>query len=409
MSEILTGIDVGSSNVCCVIGEETGKEKLNILGYSQISCNGLRSGVVVNIEETVLAIRQAIEEAEDKAGVSVRTAYVGIKGNHIQSFKHQGAIGISGSDKEITVEDIRQVMESAKAIRIPAETEIIHTLAQEFIVDGQRGVYDPLGMEATHLGVRVHIVTGSMAAINNIVKCMNRAGVEVNEVVLSMLANSKVVLSQEEKDLGCVLVDFGGQTVDLSIFSEGGMQDIFELQIGGDFITRDIAYIFRTSLAEAGRLKETYGVAMKKLIQEDEELKVMSVDKRKERSIKRTELAEVVEQRIIEIFTQIRQSVEKSGQKDLIPAGLVFTGGSALLGGIMEMSENFFDGLPARLGYPQGIEGPDAVISSPVYTAACGLLRYAVKSDMPALNRKIKRSKRVSPFVKLKDWINKIF
>jgi len=410
MSEIITGIDIGSNNVICSIGKIENSD-INIIGYSKVPCEGLRYGVVVNIENTVSAIREAVESAEKKAGEVVRTAYVGIKGNHIQHFENHGATAISGSDREITIEDIRQVIESAKAIRVPPGSEIIHVIPQEFSVDDQKGVIaPPIGMEAKHLGVNVYIVTGSITAISNIVKCINRAGVEVNEVVLSIIANSKVVLSNEERQLGTVLIDFGGQTVDIAVFIDGNIKIIRELQIGGEFITRDIAHFFRISLSEAERIKENYGVAMKKYITEDEEIEVLGIDKRRKFVIKRSILADVIEQRLIEIFTKVKRILETNGLKDLIPAGLVFTGGSSLLTGLIDMSEEFFWGFPARLGYPQDIKGDDEIMTSPVYTTSCGLIKYALKSDIPQLGGSpTVRTIRKPPFSKLFSWIKRMF
>ncbi|RLD13460.1 MAG: cell division protein FtsA [Caldiserica bacterium] len=410
MSEIITGIDIGSNNVVCVVGRIEGRN-INVIGYSKVPCDGLRFGVVVNIEKTVKAVRKAIDEVEDKSGEVIRTAYVGIKGSHIHCFKNEGATAISGTDKEITVEDIRQVIESAKAIRVPSGSEIIHVIPQEFIVDGQGGVDSPpVGMEARHLGVKVFIATASVTAISNIVRCINKAGVEVNEVILSSIANSEVAVSKEEKQLGVVLVDFGAQTIDVVMFTDGNIRDIKEIQVGGDFITRDIAHFFRVSIKEAERIKENFGVSSSSLIKEDEEIQALGIDRRRKIVISKRELSKVIEERLKEIFSKVRRVIESSGVKDLIPGGIVFTGGSSLITGITEMAEDFFWGLPARLGYPLDIGGPDEIISSPIYTTGCGLIKYAISNEVPSLGGKVSiRSVRKPPFSKLFSWIKKLF
>jgi len=406
--KIVIGLDVGSSNVCALVGKVTQKPEVEIIGSARIPCRGLRNGVVVNIEETTRAIGQVIDEAEGMANTPIKAVYVGIEGGHIESFNHQGAIMISRSDKEIAEEDILRVMDSARAIRLSPEREIIHTLPQGFVVDGQRGVMDPVGMEGSHLGVHVHIVTGVSTTINNLVKCINRNGLEVENIVLSVLAAAETVVTPEEKDLGCVLMDFGGQTVDLAIFVEGGLEATRALPIGSDVITKDIAHCLHVPLSEAERIKKEFGCAQMKMISDNVEINILSMDGKSRQTILTSRLCEIIEPRIEEIFTFVREEMAKIGRENLIPAGGILTGGGALLPGLKEITEEILD-LPIRLGVPQKVEGLSEVISSPVYATAIGLIKYAQKEEFPIYERRFTGRKRPSLFRKIKHWLEEIF
>ncbi|MCJ7646927.1 cell division protein FtsA [bacterium] len=404
---IVIGLDVGSSNVYAVVGKITQKPEVEIIGSARVPCRGLRNGVVVNIEETTHAIGQAIEEAEGMANTPIKTVYVGIEGGHIESFNHQGAIMISRSDKEIVEEDILRVIDSARAIRLSPEREIIHTLPQGFVVDGQKGVMDPVGMEGSHLGVHVHIVTGDSTTINNLVKCINRNGLEVEDIVLSVLAAAETVVTPEEKDLGCVLIDFGGQTVDLAVFVEGALKATRALPIGSEIITKDIAHCLHVPFAEAERIKKEFGCAQMKMISDNVEINISGMDGKTRETILMSKLCEIIEPRVEEIVTFVREEMAKIGRENLIPAGGILTGGGALLRGVKEITEDILD-LPMRLGMPQKVEGLSEVISSPDYTTAIGLIKYAQKEEFPIYERRFVRRKRRSLFRKIKDWFEEV-
>lgn len=405
--KIVIGLDVGSSNICALVGKVTQKSEVEIIGLARIPCRGLRNGVVVNIEETTRAIGQAIDEAEGTTNTPIKSVYVGIEGGHIESFNHQGAIMISRSDKEIAEEDILRVIDSARAIRLSPEREIIHTLPQGFVVDGQRGVIDPGGMEGSHLGVHVHIVTGVSTTINNLVKCINRNGLEVEDIVLSVLAAAETVVTPEEKDLGCLLIDFGGQTVDLAIFVEGALKATRALPIGSHMITKDIAHCLHIPLSEAERIKKEFGCAQMKMISDNVEINIFGIDGKTRQTVLTSKLCEIIEPRIEEIFSFVREEMAKISRENLIPAGGILTGGGALLRGVKEISEDILD-LPMRLGIPQQVEGLSEIISSPDYATVIGLIKYAQKEEFPIYKGRFVRKKRRPWFRKIKDWLEEV-
>jgi len=401
------GLDVGSSNVRALVGRITQKEEVEIVGAAIVSCRGLRNGIVVNIEETSRAIGQAIEEAERVANSSIKTVYVAIEGGHIESFNHQGAIMISRSDKEIAEEDVLRVIDSARAIRLSPEREIIHTLPQDFVVDGQKGVMDPVGMEGSHLRAHVHIVTGVSTTINNLVRCINKNGLEVEDIVLSVLATAETVVSPEEKDLGCLLLDFGAQTVDLAIFLEGALKATRVIPIGSDIITKDIAHCLHVPLSEAERIKKEFGSAQMNIVSDNVEINILGMDGKMRDTILVSKLCEIIEPRVEEIFAFVREEMAKIGRENLIPAGGILTGGGALLPGVKEIAGNILD-LPMRLGIPQKTQGPSEIIASPIYATAIGLIKYAQKEEFPIYERGFGRRKKLSIFRRIKDWFEEM-
>jgi len=314
---------------------------------------------------------------------------------------------IARSDKEIAEEDILRVIDSARAIRLSAEREIIHTLPQGFVVDGQRGVMDPVGMEGSHLGVHVHIVTGVSTTINNLVKCINRNGLEVEDIVLSVLAAAETVVTPEEKDLGCVLIDFGGQTVDLAIFVEGALKATRAIPIGSDIITKDIAHCLHVPLSEAERIKKEFGCAEMKMISDNLEINILGMDGKSRQTILTSKLCEIVQPRVEEIFTFVHEEMARIGRENLIPAGGILTGGGALLRGVNEVSEEILN-LPMRLGVPQKVEGPSEVTSSPGYATAIGLIKYAQKEEFAIYERRFVRKKKRSFLRKIRDWLEEV-
>lgn len=374
---IIVGLDIGTTKICAVVGE-VNENTIKIVGVGSHPSIGLRKGVVVNIESTVNSIQKAIEEAELMAGREIKSVYAGIAGSHIKGFNSHGVIAIKG--REVGQNDIDRVIDAARAVAIPMDREVIHILPQEYIVDDQDGIIDPLGMTGVRLEAKVHIITGAVTSAHNIIKCCNRAGLDVCDIVLESLASADAVLSNEEKDLGVALIDFGGGTTDLAVFTGGSIRHTSVLGLGGNNLTNDIAVGLRTPMAEAEKIKVRHGCCLNTMIQKDQTIEVPSVGGRKPRIVSRYILSEILEPRVEEVFTLIDQEIIRSGFKELVAAGLIVTGGSALLEGIPEMAEQIFN-LPTRVGYPKGVTGLVDVINSPMYATAVGLLIYGLNNE----------------------------
>ena len=374
--DIIVGLDIGTTKICAVVGEVR-PDGLEIIGMGSHPSEGLRKGVVINIEDTVNSIKAAIEEAETMAGCEIGSVYAGIAGGHIEGVNKPGIIALK--EKEVTKKDIERVIETASAVAVPMDREVIHTLVQEFIVDDQDGIVDPLGMSGVRLEAKVHIVTGAVTSAQNIIKCANRAGLDVYDIVLESLASSEAVLSKEECNLGAALIDFGGGTTDLALFSKGAIKHTSVLALGGDNLTYDIAVGLRTPKLEAEKIKIKYGSALSSMIGKDETIEVPGVGGRKPRTLSRQILGEILEPRVEEIFTLIYQELVHSGYDELASSGVVVTGGSAELPGISEMAEQIFNA-PARVGYPQDINGLVDLINKPMYATAVGLVLYGAKT-----------------------------
>ncbi len=374
--DIIVGLDIGTTKICAVVGEVR-PEGLEIIGMGSHPSEGLRKGVVINIENTVNSIKAAIEEAETMAGCEIGSVYAGIAGGHIEGVNKPGIIALK--EKEVTKKDIERVIETASAVAVPMDREVIHTLVQEFIVDDQDGIVDPLGMSGVRLEAKVHIVTGAVTSAQNIIKCANRAGLDVYDIVLESLASSEAVLSKEERNLGVALIDFGGGTTDLALFSRGAIKHTSVLALGGDNLTYDIAVGLRTPKLEAEKIKIKYGSALSSLIGKDETIEVPGVGGRKPRTLSRQILGEILEPRVEEIFTLIYQELVRSGYDELASSGVVVTGGSAELPGVSEMAEQIFNA-PARVGYPEEIDGLVDLINKPMYATAVGLVLYGAKT-----------------------------
>lgn len=405
-TEIVAGLDIGSAKVCCVIGKVRSDEEVEIIGSSIVPCHGLKGGTIVNIENTVKAIQQAVESAEDQAKLkSLTSLYVTVKGGHIESFNHRGAINISRTDKEITLEDVNTVLESAKAVQISSDREIIHVIPQDYALDKQSGVHTPIGMEGSHLEVNVHIVTGSRSAVSNIVKCVNRAGFRVEDVCLGIIAVGEVTITREEKDLGVILIDLGGQTVDIAIFYEGSIHYTKELLVGGDFINKDIAYGLRTSLSAAQKLKEKYGWAIASMADATQTVDYLSVDGRTDRQTTPKNITEIIQPRVEEILALIGEEIEHSGYKELAPAGAIITGGTALLRGMGQAAEQILN-MPIRLGIPQPLAGLEQVTTTTTFASALGLLKLAQKGE---IGQSQYFSRKSSVFNRLKSWWEEAF
>ncbi len=373
---LIVGLDIGTTKICCIVGNMT-EEGLEIVGIGTSPSKGLRKGVVINIESTVEAIQKAVREAELMAGCEIKTIYAGIAGGHIKGLNSQGVIAIK--NREVSPEDLTRVIDAAKAIAIPMDREVLHILPQEFIIDDQDGIREPLGMSGVRLEAKVHIVTGAVASAQNIVKSCNRAGTDVADIVLEQLASSEAVLSADEKELGVALVDLGGGTCDIAIFSEGAIKYTSVLSIGGDHLTNDIAVGLRTPMAEAEKIKQAYGCCLTSMVGKDETIEVPSVGGREARVLSRQLLAEILEPRVEEIFTLVNREIIKSGYEDLIASGVVITGGTAILPGMPELAEQVFN-LPVRRGVPQDIGGLTDVVNSPIYATGVGLVKYGSKN-----------------------------
>ncbi|MDA8163027.1 MAG: cell division protein FtsA [Desulfobacteraceae bacterium] len=375
VSDMVVGLDIGTTKICAVVGEVR-EDGVEIIGVGFHPSVGLKKGVVVNVESTVKSIRKAVEDAELMAGIEIGQVYIGIAGSHIKGFNSHGVIAIKG--QEVNQEDIDRVIDAARAVAIPLDREVIHVLPQEYIVDDQAGIMDPVGMAGVRLEARIHIVTGAVTAAQNLIKCANRAGLDVSDIVLQPLASAEAVLTQEEKDLGVGLVDFGGGTTDLVLFSEGTIRHSSVLGLGGNNLTNDIAIGLKTPMQEAEKIKILHGCCLSSMVARDDNVEVPSVGGRKPRLLSRQVLAEILEPRVEEIFSLIDQEIRRTGMKDSLISGIVITGGSALLPGLSEMADQIFQ-LPTRIGYPRRISGLIDVVNSPMFATAVGLVLYGLE------------------------------
>ena len=367
------GLDIGTSKVVAIVGELTNDRKLEVVGLGSHPSRGLKRGVVVNIESTVQSIQRAVEEAELMAGCEIHAVYAGIAGSHVRSLNSHGIVAIK--NKEVTAEDVDRVIDAARAVAIPADQKILHILPQEFLIDSQEGIREPIGMSGVRLEAKVHIVTGAESAAQNIVKCVQRCGLSVEDVVLEQLASSYAVLADDEKELGVCLVDIGGGTTDIAVFSGGAIRHTAVIPIAGDQVTNDIAVSLRTPTHHAEEIKMKYACALSQLANSDETIEVPSVGDRPARRLARQTLAEVVEPRYEELFALIREELRRSGFEEVIAAGVVLTGGSAKMEGAVELAEEVFH-MPVRLGLPQQVTGLADVVRNPIHATGVGLLLY---------------------------------
>jgi len=377
--ELIVGLDIGTTKICAIVGEVSGNS-VDIVGIGVHPSIGLRKGVVVNIDSTVKSITKAIEEAEMMAGCEISTVFVGIAGSHIKGFNSHGLIAIQHD--EICRDDIESVIEAARAVPIPPDQKIIHVLPQDFTVDDHTGIQDPNGMTGVRLEANVHIVTGSSTAIHNIVKCCNRAGLTVASVVLEPLASATAVLTKEEMELGVGLLDIGGGTSDLAIFSDGAIKHTYVLGLGGNNLTNDLSIGLRTPMKEAEQLKEIYGCALSSMIDKDQSIEVPSVGGRIPRKLSRKVMGEILEPRVEEMLSLINREMNKMAQnetryKDFATSGIVITGGTALLSNIQELAEQIFD-LPVRVGVPYGVGGVTDIVNTPQCSTGVGLVKYGI-------------------------------
>jgi cell division protein FtsA len=401
--ELIVGLDIGTTKITCIVGELT-PDGLDVVGIGTQPSRGLRKGVVINIDATVASIRRAVEEAELMAGCEITSVYAGIAGGHIRGFNSQGVVAIK--DQEVRQSDLERVLDAARAINIPQDREILHVLPQEFIIDEQDGIREPLGMSGVRLEAKVHIVTAAASSAQNIIKCCAKTGLSVADIVLEPLASAEAVLADEEKELGVALVDIGGGTTDLAIFVNGAIQHTSVIPIGGGHLTNDIAVGLRTPMQEAERIKVRHGSAQSSLLDRDETIEVPSVGGRPPRVLSRRILCEIIEPRVEEIFQLVRHEIQKAGHEDLLASGVVLTGGSTLLHGMPELAEEVL-GLPVRRGVPRGVGGLVDVVKSPQYATAVGLLHYGMRASRSG---QVLRSGDLQP---LKDrflgWFKELF
>jgi cell division protein FtsA len=402
---VVVGLDIGTTKICTVVGERI-DDRVNIIGLGTYPSKGLRKGVVINIESTVQSIKKAVEEAELMAGCEITSVYAGIAGGHIKGINSHGVIAIK--NREITASDVKRVIDAASAVAIPMDREVIHIIPQEFIVDDQDGIRDPVGMSGVRLEGRVHIVTGAITSAQNIIKCANRAGLDVDDIVLEQLGSSEAVLTPEEKELGVAIIDIGGGTTDLIIFASGSIKHTSVVSLAGSHITSDISMGLRTPLEEAEKIKIRYGCCLASMVRKDETIEVPSVGGRKPRVLSRQTLAEIIEPRVEEILTLVQNEVARTGFGNLIASGIILTGGSTILEGMPELAEQIFN-LPVRRGTPTGVGGLVDMVNSPMYATGVGLVLYGSRNKEQA-RFKVGEGNIFSKVThRMKEWIGEFF
>ena len=404
-NNVIVGLDIGTTKICVIVAELK-PEEIDIIGVGLCPSKGLRRGVIVNIDGTVKAIKEAVKEAELMSGIKIDSVFTGIAGGHISGFNSHGVIAVK--NKEITENDVARVIEAATAIALPADREVIHVIPQEYIVDGQEGVREPVGISGVRLEAKVHIVTGAVASAQNIVKACNKAGLNVQDIIIEQFASSEAILDRDEKELGVAVVDIGGGTTDIAVFSNNSISYTGIISIGGDQITNDIAVGLRTPLESAEAIKKRYGCCFSELIEEDEEIEVPGVGGREAKVMPRSLLVEIIEPRVEELFFLIKREIQKSGIYDSLTSGIVLTGGSVIMDGMIELAEEIFE-LPVRRGYPKEIGGLYDVVKSPMYATAVGLVMYGAKNfnrdEFPT--RKGKHFDNV--LKRMKEWFKEFF
>jgi cell division protein FtsA len=404
---IVVGLDIGTTKVACVVGERNSYGGIDIVGIGSHPSTGLRKGVVINIDDTVRSIQAAIEEAEMMAGVQVTQVYAGIAGGHIRSLNSQGMVPVKTG--HVGQGDVDKVLETAQALAIPMDREVLHVIAQEFLVDEQEGIDDPRGMSGVRLAAKVHIVTASVAAAENIVRCCNLSGLSVQDIVLEQLASAEAVLTQDEKDLGVALVDIGGGTTDLAVFQGGAIVHTHVLPIGGGHITKDIAYGLRAPIKTAEQIKVDYGCAVEDFVEQNEVFHVPHVGGERSHETSRRMLASFIEPRVEEIFGLVKQELRRVGYEDLLPAGIVLTGGATQLQGMARVAERVF-GLPARVASPRDVGGLADVVASPVYATGVGLVKFGFDNHRAESRYKVQQDGALRRFRKqMSEWLGNVF
>lgn len=410
MGRLVVGLDIGTTKVVALVGNMTEARTIEIIGMGKAPSRGLEKGVVVDIGETTHSIKRAVEEAENMADVKIESVYAGIAGRHINSINNSGTVSINRTNRIIGDEDVRRVIETAQAIQIPQENEMIHVIPRQYIVDGQEGITDPVGMTGTRLEVDVHIVTGSVTAVHNVVRCVENLGIGIDQIVLEPLASSQAVLSPAEKQLGVVLVDIGGGTSDIAIFRGGDIWFSKVLPIAGEHITNDITVGLKVPFEEAEKIKVTEGTPYLDEINAEDRIEITTIGEEK-RTVSKQKLAKIIEPRLEELFDLTINEIENAGYRDLVPSGIVLTGGTSLLKNISKFIQDRY-AIAARRGRtPQGIHGLRDIVESPIYATGIGLLKYAVESKEYGWSRGISRNGRGKNFMltKIFKWLGQFF
>jgi len=395
---LIVGLDIGTSKVAAIVGELNSDGSIEIIGIGATPSRGLKKGVVVNLESTVQSIQRAVEEAELMAGCQIKSVFAGIAGSHIRSLNSHGIVAIK--DKEVTQYDIDRVIDSARAVAIPADQKILHILPQEFVIDLQDGIKEPIGMSGIRLEAKVHMVTSSVSASQNIIKCIRRCGLEVEDIVLEQLASCNSVLTEDEKELGVCLIDIGGGTTDIAVFVEGAIKHTAVIPIAGDQVTNDIAVALRTPTINAEEIKRKYACALTQLASAEGTIEVPSIGDRAPRKISVQNLAEIIEPRYEELILLVQSELRRSGYEELIAAGIVLTGGSSKVMGLIELAEEIFH-MPVRMGGPENVTGLTEVVKNPVHSTGVGLLMYG--KEHQGLGRSLD-SESAGLFSKMKNW-----
>jgi len=398
---IIVGLDIGTSKVVAIVGDINPDGSLDIVGIGSHRSRGLKKGTVVNIEATVESIQRAIEEAELMAGCQIQSVYAGIAGSHIRSMNSHGIVAIR--DGEVMRADIERVIDAAKAVAIPADQKVLHILPQEYIIDSQEGVKEPLGMSGVRLETKVHLITCAINAVQNIEKCIKHCGLETEEIILEQLASSYSVLTEDEKELGVCLVDIGGGTTDIAIFTEGAIRHTGVIPIAGDQVTHDIAMALRTPTDNAEEIKIKYACALTQLASAEDVIRVPSVGDRPPRELSRQALAEVVEPRYAELFTLVQNELERSGYSSLLAAGIVLTGGTSKMEGVVDLAEEIFHS-PVRIGAPHNVKGLADIVKNPIYSTGVGLLLYGLKQNLEKGGLNSKKEPQVQLVERVKNW-----
>jgi len=405
-SNLIVGIDIGTSKVLAIVGEVSVDGELEVIGVGHHPARGLRKGVVANIESTVQSIQRAVEEAELMAGCQIYSVFAGIAGAHINSFNSHGVVGIK--DNEVTANDIERVIDAAKAMAIPNDQRILHVMPQDFIIDGQDGIREPVGMSGVRMEAKVHMITGAVSAAQNIVKCIRRCGLEVDDIILEQIASSESVLTEDERELGVCMIDIGGGTTDIAIFCDGAIRHTAVIPIAGDQVTNDIAVAFHTPTQAAEELKKKHGCTLVQLVDENQMIETPSMGGRPPRTLSRQNLAEIIEPRIEELLMLVQAELRRSGFEEIIGSGIVMTGGSSRVEGMIELAEEIFH-LPVRLGIPNYSGSLSEVVKNPIYSTGVGLIQFghANKSEVRAI------SDQTNPFKamleRMKSWFKGSF
>ncbi len=384
-SEIVVGLDIGTTKVCAVVGE-VDADGITILGVGSVPCRGLRKGIVSNIEWTVRSIKEAIDAAQTMAGVEIRTVYAGVAGSHIRSQTSDGVAAIAGG--EVTRADVERVLEGARAIPVDADRQILHVLPREYVVDAQDGIRDPIGMSGVRLGAKVNLVTAATSCVQNVIRCAERCGLTVADVVLEPLASAEAVLSDDEKEIGAAVIDIGGGTTDILLYVDGGIAHTSVIPVGGNNITSDVAAGLRTPMGEADRLKRNSGCALGRMVGDEEEIEVPGVGGHAPRRTARRVLSDIIEPRVEEMFAAIRKRIEDTGLLEQLSAGVILTGGAVLLEGMPEFAEEIL-GMPVRIGYPVGVKGITQLVHGPQYSTGVGLVKFGAGAIAEARTREI--------------------